>query len=130
MAGSQLLADVPAVMHRQHDSIHTERSYCDWIARSVNFHRMRSRQESLAAGALEVEAFLSDLAVDGKVAASTQNQAMNALVFLYKRVLERPLEGRVNAKKDGAGVAIKHLGDWRSTSPPHSQSPRTGAPQG
>jgi len=99
MGGSRLLADVRAVMRRQHYSIHTERSYCDWIARYVKFHRMRSRDELLTAGTREVEAFLTHLAVHAKVAASTQNQAMNALVFLYKRVLERPLEGRIDAAR-------------------------------
>ena len=106
MAGSQLLADVRAVMRRLHYSIHTERSYCDWIARYVKFHRMRSREELLAAGAREVEAFLTHLAEEGKVAASTQNQAMNALVFLYKRVLERPLEGRIDAARSAKAPRI------------------------
>jgi len=60
---------------------------------------MQSREALLKAGAPEVEVFLTHLAEDGKVAASTQNQAMNALVFLYKRVLERPLEGRIDAAR-------------------------------
>jgi len=106
MAGSQLLADVRAVMRRLHYSIHTERSYCEWIARYVKFHRMRSREELLAAGAREVEAFLTHLAEEAKVAASTQNQAMNALVFLYKRVLERPLEGRIDAARSAKAPRI------------------------
>ena len=45
----------------------------------------------------KIESFLTDLAVNGNVAAATQNQAMNALVFLYKRVLNHTLEGRINA---------------------------------
>jgi len=53
----------------------------------------------LAAGSREVELFLTSLAVEGRVAAATQNQAMNALVFLYKRVLEKPLEGEINAAR-------------------------------
>jgi integron integrase len=106
MAGSRLLADVREVMRRQHYSIHTERSYCDWIARYVKFHRMQSRDELTAAGASAVEAFLSHLAEDMNVAASTQNQAMNALVFLYKRVLERPLEGRIDAARSSKAPRI------------------------
>jgi len=74
MAASRLLADVCALMRRQRYSIHTERSYCDWIARYVKFHRMRSREELLAAGAAEVEVFLSYLAEELKVAPNTQNQ--------------------------------------------------------
>ena len=61
--------------------MHTERSYIDWIKRYINFHRMTCR-EYLVDGERKIEAFLTDLAVRGKVAASTQNQAMNALVFL------------------------------------------------
>jgi integron integrase len=91
--------EVRGVIRRLHYSIHTERSYCDWIARYVRFHRMRSRDELLKAGAPEVEAFLTHLAEEGRVASSTQNQAMNALIFLYKKVLERPLEGRIDAAR-------------------------------
>ncbi|MGB5830900.1 MAG: integron integrase [Thiohalocapsa sp.] len=99
MAEPRLMDEVREVMRRLHYSIHTERSYCDWIARFVRFHSMRSREELLSAGAPEVERFLSHLAEDCNVAASTQNQAMNALVFLYKRVLERPLAGRIDAAR-------------------------------
>ncbi len=57
---------------------------------------MRSREE-LFPGEARIEAFLSHLAVEGAVSAATQNQAMNALVFLYRRVLEQPLDGRIEA---------------------------------
>lgn len=83
-------------MRLLHYSIHTERSYSDWIRRYVRFHGMRSR-EDLAGGEAKMEAFLSHLAVNENVAPSTQNQAMNALVFLYKHVLEQPLEEKINA---------------------------------
>jgi hypothetical protein len=79
-----------------HYSIHTERSYIDWIKRYVQFHKMSCR-EDLADGERKIEAFLTDLAVRGKVAASTQNQAMNALVFLYRKVLEKPLDEVIDA---------------------------------
>jgi integron integrase len=91
--------EVREVMRRLHYSIHTERSYCDWIAQFVRFQKMQSREELLAAGAPEIETFLSYLATERNVAASTQNQALNALVFLYKRVLEHPLEGRIDAAR-------------------------------
>ena len=84
-------------MRRLHYAISTERSYCDWIKRFVRFHQIRSREQLLAAGAPEVERFLTSLPVDDSVAASTQNQALNAIVFLYKRVLEEELEGQNNA---------------------------------
>ena len=78
-------------MRLKHYSLRTERSYTDWIRRYVRFHRMRSR-EDLGEGESKVESFLSDLAVNGQVAASTQNQAFNALLFLYREVLHQPLE--------------------------------------
>ena len=90
--GKRLLDEVRETMRRLHYSIHTERAYCVWIRRYVLYHGMRSR-EDLASGAGKVEAFLTHLAVDKDVAPSTQNQAMNALVFLYRKVLDLPLEG-------------------------------------
>src|SRR5439155_20263910 len=83
----KLLEQVRRTMRLHHYSIHTERSYIDWIRRYVQSHRMKSREE-LAGGEAKIEAFLTDLAVNGKVSASTQNQAFNALVFLYRRVVE------------------------------------------
>ena len=72
-----------------HYSLHTERSYLDWLVRFVRFHAMRSRQELLPAEP-RMEAFLTDLAVRGNVA-PTQTQALNALVCLSKRVLTHAL---------------------------------------
>ena len=80
-------------MRKLHYSIHTERSYCDWVRRFVVFHRFKSRDAMLAAGVVEIEAFLTSLALEGNVAASTQNQALNALVFLYKHVLNQGAQG-------------------------------------
>jgi integron integrase len=92
----KLLNEVRDVLRLHHYSIHTERSYVDWIVRFVRFHQMRSREDLLPAEK-KIESFLTDLAVNGNVAAATQNQAMNALVFLYKRVLNHPLDGSINA---------------------------------
>jgi len=86
----KLMDQVREVMRLKHYSIRTERCYCDWIRRYIKFHGMRSR-EDLAAGEAKVELFLSDLAVNGHVAASTQNQAFNGLLFLYREVLHQPL---------------------------------------
>ena len=83
----KLLDEVRNILRLQHYSIHTERSYVEWIVRFVRFHDMRSREDLFPAEP-KIEAFLTDLAVHGNVAAATQNQAMNALVFLYKRVLQ------------------------------------------
>ena len=87
----KLLDQVREVMRLKHYSIRTEHCYCDWIRRYIKFHRMRSREE-LVGGTGKVELFLSDLAVNGQVAASTQNQAFNALLFLYRDVLHQPFE--------------------------------------
>src|SRR5712691_3501758 len=91
-----LIEDVRRVLRLHHYSIHTERAYVEWIVRFVRFHRMQSRADLVPAEA-KIEAFLTDLAIQGNVAASTQNQAMHALVFLYKRVLNQALPGRINA---------------------------------
>jgi integron integrase len=69
-------------------SIRTERAYTDWIRRFILFHGKRHPDEM---GEDEIAAFLSYLAIDRVVAASTQNQAFNALLFLYQRVLDRKL---------------------------------------
>jgi Phage integrase, N-terminal SAM-like domain len=73
----RMLEQVRNVMRLHHYSIHTERSYTDWIKRYIHFHHMRSR-EDLANGESKIEAFCTDLAVNGKVSPSTQNQAFNA----------------------------------------------------
>ena len=69
----------------KHYSLRTEQTYLQWIKRFILFHGKRHPKDM---GAPEVEAFLSDLATDKNVAASTQNQALSALLFLYRQVLE------------------------------------------
>lgn len=96
LAQPKLLDQVRNVLRLHHYSIHTETSYVDWIKRYIRFHRMTSRDD-LADAERKIEAFLTDLAVHGKVAPSTQNQAMNALVFLYRQVLEQPLDEKIDA---------------------------------
>jgi site-specific recombinase XerD len=95
----KLLDQVRSVIRRLHYSIRPEQTYVDWVRRFILFHRKRHPAEM---GAPEVEAFLTHLAVQGKVAASTQNQALNAIVFLYRQVLKKEvgwLEGVERAKK-------------------------------
>jgi len=88
---AKLLDQVREVMRLRHYSIRTEQSYCDWIRRYVQFHGMKSREELLPSEA-KIERFLTHLAVKGQVAVSTQNQAFNALLFLYREVLRQPFE--------------------------------------
>lgn len=72
----------------RHYSLRTERTYVQWMVRFVTFHGMKHPAEM---GDAEVSAFLTALATDQDVSASTQNQALNALVFLYRHVLDKPL---------------------------------------
>ena len=80
----KLLDQVRDRIRVKHYSIRTETQYVQWIKRFILFHGKRHPQEM---GTAEVEAFLTHLAVDGHVSASTQNQALSALLFLYKEVL-------------------------------------------
>jgi integron integrase len=78
----------------KHYSIRTEKSYLPWIERYILFHSNRDTKEMTGK---EVEAFLSHLAVNLKVSASTQNQAFNALLFLYRQVLKKELGESIDA---------------------------------
>lgn len=80
-----LLEVVRQRIRLKHYSPRTEKSYVHWIRRFVVFHNRRHPREL---GKLEIEAFLTHLAVDRKVSSSTQNHAFNALLFLYREVLE------------------------------------------
>jgi integron integrase len=81
----KLLDQVRDKLRVKHYSIRTEQSYVDWIKRYILFHGKRHPKDL---GARDLEAFLTHLAVAGKVAAATQNQAKSALLFLYREVLE------------------------------------------
>src|SRR5215467_6403257 len=84
----RLLDRVRTAMRLRHLSRRTEKSYIGWIRRFIVFHGKRHPAEM---GAPEVAQFLSSLAVEGQVAASTQNQALSALLFLYRHVLHQDL---------------------------------------
>jgi len=81
------------IVRVKHYSLRTEKSYVHWVRRYIFYHNKRHPQEM---GAGEVQSFLSYLAVNQRVSASTQNQALNALVFLYKHVLKKEL-GAIDA---------------------------------
>jgi integron integrase len=84
----KLLDRVRDVTRLKHYSLRTERTYCDWIERFIRFHGMRHPAEMAEP---EVGEFLTDLARVGNVSASTQNQALSALLFLYKEVLNQEI---------------------------------------
>jgi integron integrase len=85
---SPFLDSVRSAIRARHCSIRTEQAYVDWTRRFIVFHGKRHPRDM---GAVEVRAFLTHLAVEGNVSPSTQNQALNALVFLYRHVIEQPL---------------------------------------
>src|SRR5205807_7667211 len=85
----KLLERVRQQLRVKHYSIRTEHAYLDWIRRFILFHGKRHPNEM---GEKEVTAFLTHLAADRRVAASTQNQALSALLFLYQQVLDRKLD--------------------------------------
>ena len=89
----KLLNQVRDAIRLKHYSIRTEQAYVGWIKRYIYFHDVRHPAEM---GGAEVEAFLTHLAVQENVAASTQNQALSALLFLYREVLHQEL-GPVDA---------------------------------
>jgi site-specific recombinase XerD len=88
-ASPKLLQRVRDAIRARHYSIRTEDSYVAWIRRFILFHGKRHPAEM---GEAEVNRFLTHLAVQQKAAASTQNQALSAILFLYQVVLGRNLE--------------------------------------
>jgi hypothetical protein len=81
----RLLDRIRAALRARHYSRRTEEAYVAWIRRYIFFH---GKRHPVDLGASEVTSFFTSLAVDGHVAASTQNQALSALLFLYRDVLE------------------------------------------
>ena len=84
----KVLDELVVAIRQRHYSIRTEQAYLGWTCRFLLSIGEKTPEQ---AGAPEISAFLQDLAVRGQVAASTQNQALNALVFLYAQVLQRPV---------------------------------------
>ena len=90
----KLLDQVRDLIRLRQYSIRTEQAYVSWIKRFILFHDKKHPNEM---GKSEIEAFLTHLAKNLNVASSTQNQAFNALLFLYKQVLDQPLDEKINA---------------------------------
>ena len=89
----RLMDQVRQVLRYHHYAFRTEQTYCDWIMRYIRYHGSKTHPRNM--GKKEIEAFLSHLAVQQKVAASTQRQALNAIVFLYKKVLDIPVDEKL-----------------------------------
>ena len=82
MEKPRLLDDMRRVLRTRHYSIRTEQAYLHWVKRFIRFHNKRHPAQM---GEPEISAFLSFLAVERNVAAPTQNQALSAILFLYRR---------------------------------------------
>src|SRR5882672_4934026 len=94
----KLLDQLRGRLRVKHYSIRTEQAYVDWVRRFILFHGKRHPRDL---GPREVEAFLTHLAVKGRVSASTQNQAKSAILFLFREAIDRELpwlEGVVAAR--------------------------------
>lgn len=85
MSTTRLMDQVRSTLRVHHYSLRTEESYLHWIKRFILFHGKRHPKDM---GKNEITEFLSDLATRKHVAASTQNQALSAILFLYKKVLD------------------------------------------
>src|SRR5207247_9836149 len=97
----KLLDQVRTFMRARRYSLRTEEAYLDWIRRFILFHGKRHPREL---GEREITEFLTDLAAHRHVAASTQNQALSALLFLYQQFFERKL-GRLDGALRASGPA-------------------------
>lgn len=89
----KLMEQVREVLRYHHYAYRTEQTYSQWILRFIHFFGGKTHPRDLSIR--DIERFLSDLAVKRAVAASTQRQALNAIVFLYREVLDRPLDGKI-----------------------------------
>jgi len=85
----KLLDQLSDALRTKHYSYRTEETYIDWVRRFILFH---NKQHPEIMGAAEIRAFLAHLATDRNVAASTQNQALSAILFLYREVLHKEIE--------------------------------------
>lgn len=90
----KLLEQVQDTIRLKHYSYQTEKTYIYWIRRYILFHNKRHPKDM---GGTDIEAFLTHLAVNEKVAASTQNQALHAILFLYREVMKQELDLKVDA---------------------------------
>ncbi len=93
----KLMDQVRQVLRYHHYSYRTEQAYCNWIIRFIKYHRGKTYPSKMEKQKLE--SFLSHLATKQKVSAATQRQAMNSLIFLYQRALDKRVEGKIEPVK-------------------------------
>ena len=98
----KLMDQVKQVLRYHHYAYRTEQTYCAWIVHFLKFYDYKKHPKEM--GKTEIETFLSFLASNRKVAAATQRQALNAIVFLYKHVLDLPVSDDIDPVR-----AKKHI---------------------
>src|SRR5438046_888848 len=109
----RLLEQVRRALRARHYSRRTEAAYCGWVRRFVLFH---GRQHPATMGEEQIVAFLNHLATRSQVAASTQNQALHALLFLYRQILKRDVglvAGLMPAKRGRRVPVVLSIGEVR-----------------
>ncbi|MGK5095319.1 integron integrase [Deltaproteobacteria bacterium TL4] len=99
---ARLMDQVREVLRYHHYAYRTETTYCQWILRYIRFFGGQTHPREL--GARDVEKFLSHLANEGNVASATQHQALNAIVFLYSKVLDLPLKEEIAPSRSKKAV--------------------------
>ena len=87
--GKKLLEQVSDAIRIKHNSQRTEKTYIDWISRYILFHKKRHPKDM---GVEEIQAFISHLATERRLSASSQNQALSAVIFLYRHVLQKEID--------------------------------------
>ena len=93
---TKLMDQVRETLRFYHYAYNTEKSYVEWILRFIHFSGKKHPKDM---GKPEIEKFLSHLVINRNVAASTQNQALNAIMFLYKKVLDMPMDLEIRARR-------------------------------
>ena len=122
MSEPKLLDQVRQTARLKHFSLRTERAYAQWVYRFVVYHGKRHPCEL---GAPEIQAFLTWLAVERNVAASTQNQALCAVLFLYREVLR---DGSTSFPPAGCRRTLDRAAAGGTTSPSRRSKRRWGVP--
>ena len=89
----KLMDQVRQVLRYHHYAYRTENTYCDWIVRYIKYFGAKKHPQDM--GKTEIDAYLSHLATERKVSASTQRQALNAIIFLYRHVLDQPIAEQI-----------------------------------
>jgi len=116
MAEKKLFNQVADALRVKHYSYRTEQTYVDWIRRYILFHNKRHPSEM---GETEVQAFIIYLATERNLSASSQNQALSAILFLYRHILQRELAFPpeiIRAKKAGhLPTVLSNRKHWRSS---------------